>query len=518
VKVFFRVDSSAAMGMGHLSRCITLAEALRRRGCSPVFVGRAHPGNLLPQLALRDLPAIELPVRSGNTEKGDGAYSAWLGAEMEQDLADTVAAFGARPPSWVVVDHYGVDARWERGIQDLGVRVLAIDDLADRQHLCEMLLDQNFSTDDDRYKGLTAPDCRLLLGPKFALLNENYATHRRLRNFSEVRGVFIFFGGSDPQNFTGMALQALSARGFRHLRVDVVLGANNVHRQRILETAELLADVRVHDAQPHLAGLIAAADLAIGAAGTTTYERMCLGVPSLVVAVAENQRPGSEALARAGMIEYLGPADRVSVGDIEVGLNRALGGAVDLAGQSLRGALAVDGLGALRVAECLQPAEAGKLTLRKVTAGDIALLFSWTNDRDTRKQSVNSAEVGWPEHQRWFAAKLVDPKCQMLLLESSGLPLGQIRFDADGEASRISFSMDAAFRGRGWGKRLVAMGMRRFASESGKMLFSALVKKSNPASAAVFRGLGFRTSEDAKADGLLRFDFDLARERLTVAV
>jgi UDP-2,4-diacetamido-2,4,6-trideoxy-beta-L-altropyranose hydrolase len=512
----FRVDASAAMGVGHLSRCLCLAEALRARGCDSRFISREHEGHGLAQIERAGMRlsvlAAPLALKAGGAED----YAAWLGVTQDQDAAQSVKALGGERPAWLVVDHYGLDAGWERLLCPHTERLMAIDDLANRTHDCDLLLDQNISASmDERYTGIVPADCRLLLGPRYALLGADYARHRlhERRRDTGVETVFVFFGGSDPDNLTGAALAALELPALRHLKVDIVVGANNAHRLELQTRAAARPGTAVYGPRPHLADLMSRADLAIGAAGTTTWERMCVGLPSLVVSIAENQRRGAEAMAADGLIQYLGEAREVGSTELAGAIEGALAGKQALAEQSLRGRLLVDGLGALRAAECMDPTERKELQLREARAQDAELFFAWANEAQVRRQSLNSAQISWIDHHQWFRCKLRDSRSRMFVMEAKSLPVGQVRFDIAAGEARIDYSIDAAFRGRGWGRSLIAMGMRRL-TEPERIIFRGDVKAANPASSAVFTRLGFHGSISQDRSGLTVFRFDSGLQTL----
>nr|VFJ52775.1 MAG: UDP-2,4-diacetamido-2,4,6-trideoxy-beta-L-altropyranose hydrolase [Candidatus Kentron sp. FM]VFJ57296.1 MAG: UDP-2,4-diacetamido-2,4,6-trideoxy-beta-L-altropyranose hydrolase [Candidatus Kentron sp. FM]VFK08928.1 MAG: UDP-2,4-diacetamido-2,4,6-trideoxy-beta-L-altropyranose hydrolase [Candidatus Kentron sp. FM] len=496
MKVVFRVDASNRIGTGHVIRCLTLAEALRDRGARPHFICRAHPGHLLERLQRQAMPVTVLPP-APDTEPGHPAdYAAWLGVTQGQDAQETIAALGDERPDWLIVDHYGLDAQWEQRLRSHVGRLMVIDDLANRLHDCDLLLDQNVidepASDGTCYRNLTPTGCRLLLGPRHALLRPEYADWRGTskRRDGRVRRVLVFLGGSDPGNVTGLALGTLSAPEFRHLAVDVVVGANNPHRSAIENQATRRARTTLHGPRPHLADLMAQADLAIGAGGTTTWERLCLGLPSLVISIADNQEPACLVLARAGLIRYLG--DAATVG--EERMRAALGGIMDdpeeIAEQSLAGRLLVDGLGALRVLETLDPTPVEQLHLRPVNEDDITLYYDWANEPEVRRQSIDSNPIPWVQHQDWFHDKLTDARSHLFVLQAGNLPVGQVRFDCGGDEARIGYSLDALVRGRGWAANMITMGARRL-RESQPVALRAEVKPNNNVSRAVFLRLGF---------------------------
>nr|WP_274519983.1 MULTISPECIES: UDP-2,4-diacetamido-2,4,6-trideoxy-beta-L-altropyranose hydrolase [unclassified Halorhodospira] len=352
-----RVDASAAAGTGHLIRCRTLAQALRKHGAAVTFICRAHEGHGMAMLRDEGFAVCSLPAPDvADTPWAEGEnYARWLGVSQPQDAEETIAALPERP-DWLVVDHYGIDATWERQLRPHVDRILAIDDLANRDHDCDALLDQNYTRDPEkRYRDRLPAHATRLLGPQYALLRPEYAQYRQspTPHRRRLERVFVFFGGTDPDNLTGRALEALSDPAFRGITVDAVVGPNNPHQQALAAQAEARPGITLHPPRAHLADLMAAADMAIGAGGTTTWERCCLGLPSLVISIAENQRPACEALAHEGVIVYLGHHDEVSVADLRGVLEDHRAEPERLGIQARAGVQTVDGLGTVRVAEQL---------------------------------------------------------------------------------------------------------------------------------------------------------------------
>lgn len=349
----FRADASGFMGTGHVTRCATLAETLQARGAQTTFVCREFPGNLIAPLrekaAVRVLPA---PIQSTPVTGDD--YAVWLGVPESTDAHETTAALHGDRPDWLVVDHYALGTEWEQQLRPHVGRLLVIDDLANRSHECDALLDQNYSDEGEgRHRGLVPGHSRLLVGPRYALLASAYASHRGTQpaRVGTIRRVLVYFGGSDPFNLSGPTLTVLSEPEFSHLAVDLVVGMNHPQREALERQATGRPGTCVHGSRPHLADLMVSADLAIGAGGMSTWERMCLGLPALVVSLAENQRPTCEALAAAGLIQYAGDAGSVGVTQIRDALGSLIEDRDHLAALSSRGQLLVDGHGASRVAD-----------------------------------------------------------------------------------------------------------------------------------------------------------------------
>jgi RimJ/RimL family protein N-acetyltransferase len=244
----------------------------------------------------------------------------------------------------------------------------------------------------------------------------------------------------------------------------------------------------------NMAQLMAQADLSLGAGGTTTWERCCLGLPSLVASVAENQRELTETLARHGAIVDMGWGERITAARIAYFLRSCLENPSFVAEMSRLSAALVDGLGSSRVADAMlvgRPA-APEIALRPAAAGDIALLLGWANDREVRRNAFRQDPIPWADHEKWFKEKLADFRAQLFILEVDGRPAGQVRFDHGPEGAEIDFSVAKEFRGRGLSSILLRMGMERVkARRDSAPAFTGTVKKNNAASAKAFLSAGF---------------------------
>lgn len=307
MEIVFRADASITIGTGHVMRCLTLADALRERGARCRFVCRYHPGHLLEMLRQRGYEVVALPAGSGGAELADGpAHAAWLGASWEEDAQATLRAIGPDTVDWLVVDHYALDARWEHTVRAACRRLWVIDDLADRPHDCEGLLDQNLGRSGIDYIDRVPAHCRVLAGAANALLRPEFAAFRQRslarRETPELRELLISMGGVDKGNATGAVLKALAGCELpAAARITVVVGQQAPWLQQVREVAAGLpwpVDLRVN--VQDMARLMSECDLAIGAAGTTAWERCSLGLPTLTMVLADNQWPGALALEAAG--------------------------------------------------------------------------------------------------------------------------------------------------------------------------------------------------------------------------
>lgn len=487
-------------------RCRTLAAALIKRGARVRFITRDHPGHLGDFLQCVGMQ-VELLPQSGHGADREG-YAAWLGVSQQEDAKQTIAAMQGTKCDVLVVDHYALDSVWESLLRPHTSEIMVIDDLANRSHNCEILLDQNYSSSGaERYTPWVPSDCQLLLGPRYSLMRSEFSQAREsaaLRQ-EDTKRVLIYLGGSDPSNVTGLAFKALCAPRLEHLAVDVVVGPNFSHRPELMHLANGRSRTQVHGSLPHLADLMAHADIAIGAGGATTWERLYMGLPSIVVSIAENQEPACEALAADGFIHYLGDAQTLTVTAVEDAMVKMLTGADAWKSRQRAGAALVDGLGAERVVEVLAPSPVSELTLRPAREGDAMTYFAWVNDPMVRSSALNVDPIDLATHLDWFRRRLADPNCGLWVMEASGLPVGQIRFERRGERTFIDFSLDALARGRGWGKVLIALGVRHL-SENGSapIELHATVKMSNVASVQTFLSAGF-TELQSEVEGTQQF-------------
>ena len=295
MRVVVRCDASATIGSGHVMRCLTLADTLARRGASVSFVCRPQPGDLQTLIERRGYRVSRL----------DAELFGWED-EARQTCAFVAAAGGT---DLLIVDHYGLDARFESRLRQLSARILVIDDLADRPHDCDLLLDQNlYEALETRYVGLIPASCKTLLGPRYALLRPEFLQARlRLRpRLGELHRLLISFGGSDPSYETAKALAAVSLSGVKGLLVDVVVGISNPNIETLRTICAKIPGCVLHTQVDTMAALMSRADLALGSGGCTTWERCYLGLPSLTVVVAHNQHLLTEAVAAAGAAWNLG--------------------------------------------------------------------------------------------------------------------------------------------------------------------------------------------------------------------
>lgn len=319
--VGFRTDASLDIGTGHVMRCLTLAEALRTRGARCRFFCREHPGNLNDAIRRRGFELCVFPASGDRQpiglEADLPAHSAWLGAAWEADAEEVLIELRKSPLDWLVVDHYALDSRWERAVRSACDRLMVIDDIADRQHDCNVLLDQNLGRARADYAHLVSPLATVLAGPQFALLRPEFAALRASslarRASASFHRLLVTMGGVDKDNVTSAVLSALTECPLPDdCRITVVMGPHAPWLEHVRDCASRMpwsTDVLVNVSD--MAQLMADSDFAIGAAGSTSWERCSLGLATALIVLADNQ----EAIARA--LESVGAAQRINISSLK---------------------------------------------------------------------------------------------------------------------------------------------------------------------------------------------------------
>ncbi len=484
MRLVIRVDGSAMIGGGHVMRCLTLAERLKERGHHLHFVTVAAPeGDMVPRIQAAGFEVTSLHPSPVRLSKDGPPHLHFLSLDWQEDARQTGQVCAAMDPDWLIWDHYGLDARWVNSVRAAGsarLRVMVIDDLDDRPLGSDLLLDQTRLAPAP----LRFPVLAVLTGPHFALLRPEFAALRpqalALRD-GLVSRVLIAPGMGDMANLAPRALRALEA--FPILEAEVVMGSASQSRAEV--EALVAANPRFGltlDATD-MATRMARADLCIGAGGTTTWERCCLGLPSVLVAVAANQQGTLKAIAKAGAAETLALTEWQDEGRLTQAIAAAVHRAADLAKAS---AALVDGLGATRVAEVLEG------HLRPVTPDDAELLFIWRNRPRIRAMSLTQVPLEWPTHRDWVA-RAAEQKDGLWLIYAEGKrELGHINARRNEHDWTWGFYIGEDTAPKGAGRRMLAAFLRLLVARDDFDTLSAVVRRGNAASEALHRGFGFR--------------------------
>lgn len=350
----FRVDSSHIMGSGHIVRCMTLADKLRKMNHESFFICRELNGNLINLVEHNGFTVFRLPKSNVELDESTPKHASWLGETWQNDAVQTVEVLkNTLRVDWLVVDHYSLETRWEEYVRPYVDKILVIDDLADRKHDSDLLLDQNlYDNPTERYSNLVPLKTDVIVGPRYALLRDEFIDLRKrgIRERSgKINRILVFFGGSDPTNETQKALNALEQLQITDIMVDVVVGIANRNRDSIERYCSKKNNINYYCQVNNMATLMENADLFIGAGGSTTWERCCLGLPSMVVSIADNQQGIINNVARKGALIALGTFVEVSVKDYCDRFMQLLDDPLQLVKMGQRGMELVDGLGTERV-------------------------------------------------------------------------------------------------------------------------------------------------------------------------
>lgn len=490
MNIAFRVDASGDMGTGHFMRCLTLADAVARRGGRVRFVSRSLPETLRGMVRER---GHELAILAGGSGPLDELpYATWLGTSQQIDAEETRRALAGADWARLVVDHYAIDARWHRVLREACGTIVVIDDLANRAHDCDVLIDQNLHDDPHaRYEGLVPTHCRLLLGPRYAMLRDEFhASRPAQRHEGSVRRIFIAFGGVDGSDLTSRAVEATAGVGLADAQVDVVIGAQHPSRERIESECDRFG-YRCHVQTRRIAELMAAADLAIGAGGSALWERCCMGLPTLALLAAENQRAQLDEAAAHGLV-YAPERTSDAVTHITAhlrslaanpGLRRAI---------SRRGMQTVDGLGAQRVLRALGLT---RVAMREATAADSVRILQWRNVPGVRGVSRNAESIDRATHEEWFLRVLADRNRILLIGECQDDAVGVVRFDVEDTEAEVSIYLVGQGTEPGTGSELLLAAEQWLARERKDVLsVKAEVLGDNDRSHRLFRSNGYVAS------------------------
>ncbi len=477
--LFIRADANAQMGTGHLMRCLALAQAWQAQGGEAIFITACNSEGLLQRLRNEGCQTVELEKTYPDPDEWDAA---------SQVLA-------AHPDAWVVLDGYHFDPAYQRRIKVAGHPLLVIDDMAHLDHYdADVILNQNIHAAQLDYS--CEPDTRLLLGTDYVLLRREFWPWREWeREIPDVaRKVLVTLGGGDPDNQTLKVIRALQQVDVNGLETIVVVGASNPHYEELAFVAQNSGDkIRVVHNVSNMPDLMAWADVAITAGGSTCWEIAFMGLPNLVLILAENQRGIAEGLAKSEIVHNLGWHLNASVSMLSDALQKIAHSHNRRDIMSQRGRMLIDGAGGERV--ITQLLHKPSFRARLANTNDMRLLFEWANDPLTRQMSFHSKPIPWETHRAWFKRVINDPETWLMIIElreghqERWHPIGQVRIDSD---RTISISLEPAFRGKRLSLPVLQEGIRYFQEkQASEIPLNAYIKPENKASQRIFMQAGF---------------------------
>lgn len=422
MNIVFRTDASIDIGTGHVMRCLSLADSLRESGETCMFVCKKWQGNMTEMIRARGHSVIELPP----------SESMFINSE-EADAIDTLEALHQIEFDWMLVDHYQLGAQWEAIVKPHSKRLMVIDDLANREHICDLLLDQNHGRTPDAYQMLVPHDCQIRTGADHALLRPQFSATRAAslarRADGRLKHILVTMGGIDKDNASSRVLDALTCCELdADCKITVVMGSSSPWIAYIAEKAASMPwQTRLISNVANMAELMCNSDLAITAAGTTLWELCCLGVPIIASITAENQKPSALALQASDAL--------LLVSDLLM-LQRELPVLLlqcqspsRLKELSLASRAITDGCGTHRIAQTLLASIAPSCSIRMMQQADLDLVLAWRNHPDTRQHMLTQHTISQTEHEAWYTRHAIDPTQQLLIVEEEGKPFGFVRLN-----------------------------------------------------------------------------------------
>jgi UDP-2,4-diacetamido-2,4,6-trideoxy-beta-L-altropyranose hydrolase len=480
-------------------RCLALAQAWQGAGGRVVFAMAQVSPALRDRLLSENIEVSKLDTVPGSADD----------AGRVAELARLYAA------TWVVVDGYHFGATYQRELRAAGPKLLFIDDNGQAgPYSADLVLNHNAHAGERLYRD-REPYTRLLLGPRYAMLRREFASWRDWkRKISPVgHKVLVTMGGSDPDNVTARVIQALNLVKTEGLEATVVVGGSNPHYESLQKAAEQFAGaIRLKRDVSNLSELMAYADVAISAAGTTCWEICMLGLPAILIALAENQRTTARELERRVIAIHIGDSTDVTPTAIADKLEWLLFSTESRAEMSRRARLLVDGRGSLRV---LSSVLCGNLRLRRIEEKDCRVLWEWANDPEARAVSFSSETIPWDQHLQWFHSKIADLNAVLYLVTLNDTPVGEIRYQLEGTRAVVSICLGPEFRGKGYGNAILKMATEELFSSTQVKTIDAYVKPENEASVRLFTGAGFTLGTVGPMLGQRALHFVLGRSSVS---
>ena len=496
-KLIIRADANTRIGTGHVMRCIALAQAWQERGGAVIFL--SYCDNEALQQRIIDEGFDFIPIEKPHPDPYD------LNRTLE--ILGQFKIQNSKFKTWVVIDGYHFTPDYQKAIRENGYKLLVIDDMAHLNHYhADILLNQNIHASSLQYS--CDRDTVKLLGCEYILLRREFLKYKDWRREipDKAKKILVTMGGSDPDNVTLKVINALNSLNDPALEVKVVAGPSNPNKEILINAMRHVYPV---ESEGHSTGasctmclvqnvkgmseLMAWADVAVSAGGSTCWEMAFMGLPSLIITVADNQAGIAEGLDKASAAIDSGWHENISIKQCVQALKEILQDKNKRSCFSEQGQNLVNGKGRQKIIRAML---AEQIKLRRAQETDCELLWKLANDPDNRAVSFSSAPIPWEDHTHWFNSKLNSANCMMYIATMNDrTPLGQIRYDIKQENAVISISIDKKFRSKGYGVVLIRKTSQILFNESNVRRVHAYVKQDNNVSANVFTKAGFKKLE-----------------------
>ncbi len=436
MEIAFRVDASSKIGTGHVMRCLTLAKALDKNNVKISFICREANGSMHDYIRKEGFLVTTLPEDKNqfNIEAYDPPHAHWLGTSWKKDAEETIDILNSKI-DFLIVDHYAIDYRWHEALREKAKYLMVIDDLADRKLSCDILLDQTHGRNKDDYEYLVPNNCKLLLGSDYALLRDEFFAMRlkaikKRDEYSQLNRILISVGGMDPYNYTQKILKALEeVKWNKDPIIDVVVGNNKDQLNEIhhISNNHKLAINVIQDSK-NMSELMVCADLAIGAGGSSSWERCCLGLPSLLIKVADNQEKVISELERACSARRIKDIKQDIIKECH-DLSNDISAMLDMSRNAFN---LVSGQGTKLVTSiinCAIARDGGSVTIRNANKNDADIMYEWQTNTNTRKFFKNKEIPTYKEHIEWMEKTLSELATFLYIIDYENQPAAVLRLN-----------------------------------------------------------------------------------------
>jgi len=502
-ELIIRADAGPDIGAGHIMRCLVLAKAWRKNRGEVIFISHCNSDAMRARIASE---VDFIPLESD--------------LSFQDDLTRTIEIAEQHPLAWIAIDGYHFSTAFQKAVREAGHRLLVIDDFNHLKHYhATVLLNQNIGAENLEYSH--DPETLPLLGSEYTLIRDEFAENRTaVEDIPAVaKKILVTMGGADPENATLKIVKALLEENMKGLKTAVAVGALNPHFQMLKEyidkrhdtLKELQSDIQLV-INADMPNLIKEADLAVTAGGSTCWELLYMGVPAVILTIAENQCNTGAGLERAGAGVNLGSIHDLSSKDIADAIKKICADQEKRKDLTFRGRKLIDGNGAHRILSVVDGlmAETGNMKkfLRKAEPEDSLQVLALSNRPDIRENSLNSNEISLETHSEWYQQKLISENTAFFVLDVAGFIGAQIRYEKTGDLATISFSIYPTFRGRGLGKHLIEWTAMDACRKLEVSKLRGIVKSDNAASVKIFKKMGFKKMREQSHNGSAWIVFD----------
>jgi UDP-2,4-diacetamido-2,4,6-trideoxy-beta-L-altropyranose hydrolase len=447
--VLIRVDGGAQIGLGHVVRCIALAQMLKDE-FQVHFIVKEIPESIIGNIISQGFEFTQI-------ETEETFFKLLTGKEI------------------VVLDNYFFDTAYQKRIKEISdCKLVCIDDLHDKEFYADLIINHAPGVKPEDYQAQSYT--KFALGLDYVLLRPSFIEAAKSeRKIDKIEKVFICFGGSDIKNLTSTCLNLLVDEK-RFKKIIVVLGASFTYLEEVKKIAEISNVVELYHAisETKMLGLMKATDLAIVPSSGILLEAISAGCLVISGGYVENQKfiyqyyKDSNLIIDAGQFDVAAIKKAVSLSFTKKNIPCKI----------------IDGLSGNRIVRLFFGLN---INLRRIHKEDCKLLYNWANDPDVRNNAFNTTDISWENHSHWFLNRLNSPNTIIFILERNDTPIGQIRFDREYDYWKIDYSIDKKFRGMGMGSKIIKLGLEKMEGN-----IKAWVKLDNIASRKVFDNLGFK--------------------------